>query len=55
MENLSVANARFLLLKPRLHYDSDSVTVLSSTIKIVQLKRERLLFTLDAGSHQFFL
>ncbi len=40
-------------VKPRLHCDSDSVTVLSSTIRIVQLSRERL-FTLGADLCQFF-
>ncbi len=41
-------------VKPHLHYDSNSVTVLSSTTKIVQLSQERL-FTLGAGLNQFFL
>ncbi len=40
-------------IKPRLLYDSDSVTVLSSTIRIVQLSREKL-FTLGVGLFNFF-
>ncbi len=40
--------------KLRLHYDNDRVTVLLSTVRIVQLSQERLLI-LGAGLYQFFL